>query len=83
MPRGRLSHNVKYYGVFTTSKGEKREAYILWDQDNADQGFMIRSRETNKPIRNDRFATMLEAKNAGFTPSGVASPVVEELATVA
>ena len=75
MSRGRLAHNVKYFGDFTTSKGEKRDVYILWDEDNADQGFMIRLLETNKPVRNDRFATMLDAKNAGFVPNGRSEPV--------
>lgn len=83
MSRGRLSHNVKYFGVFTTSKGEKRDAYILWDEDNADGGFMIRSRETNKPIRSDRFLTLVDASSAGFAADGQNEPVTKELATVA
>lgn len=83
MSRGRLSHDVKYFGTFTNSKKETRDAYFLWDEDNADQGFMIRDRNTNKLIRNDRFPTLAAVREAGFTPDGQSEPVAELAATVA
>ena len=55
---GRLIRGVENNGVLTNTKGESKRAYIKWERDSADQGFILRDRNTNKPLRSERFKTL-------------------------
>ena len=76
----RLSHNSKYFGHFTNSKGETRGAFILWDSEKS--GYVLRDELTSKVINNTAFATLEAMREAGvnFILNGNSAPVTEPVA---
>ena len=76
----RLSHNSKYFGTFTNSKGETRGAFILWDTEKS--GYVLRDELTSKVINNTAFATLEAMREAGvnFSLTGKSEPVGEPAA---
>lgn len=52
----RLRHDERYTGIYTTSSGIQRRAYLMWRKDK--EGFVVFDANTNRPLINTAYPNL-------------------------